>query len=108
MYAVMGTKVSLECIGEGDPIPTVQWRYDRPPERGDIPTSVESEPSQGSATLTINSVGRTDSGSYYCTAKNDGGSVTEIVQVIGKLGIYLSLRQFDRAIFREVIALVDF
>ena len=82
VYAVMGTKVSLECIGEGDPIPTVQWRYDRPPERGDIPTSVESEPSQGSATLTINSVGRTDSGSYYCTAKNDGGSVTEIVQVI--------------------------
>jgi hypothetical protein len=104
----MGTKVSLECVGEGDPIPTVQWRYDRPPERGDIPTSIESDPSQGSATLTINSVGRTDSGSYYCTAKNDGGSVTEIVQVIGKLGIYLSLRQVDRPIFRGVIALVDF
>ncbi|XP_076086554.1 basement membrane-specific heparan sulfate proteoglycan core protein-like isoform X4 [Mytilus galloprovincialis] len=81
VFAVIGQRVSLECTGEGDPIPTVQWKYERAPDRGDVPTPVEGALSQGSATLTLNAVSRSDSGNYYCTANNVAGSVTETVQL---------------------------
>lgn len=90
VFAVIGQRVSLECTGEGDPIPTVQWKYERAPDRGDVPTPVEGALSQGSATLTLNAVSRSDSGNYYCTANNVAGSVTETVQLEGKRQILFS------------------
>ncbi|VDI13303.1 heparan sulfate proteoglycan 2 (perlecan) [Mytilus galloprovincialis] len=81
VFAVIGQRVSLECTGEGDPIPRVQWKYERAQDSGDVPKPVEGALSQGSATLTLNAVSRSDSGNYYCTANNVAGSVTETVQL---------------------------
>ncbi|KAK3104524.1 hypothetical protein FSP39_004009 [Pinctada imbricata] len=84
VYALVGQRVEVECVGEGDPIPTVYWRYDQGPQRGDLPsTDVQSfDRRQGSSTLTIESVTTSDTGNYVCVAENTAGTTEENVQII--------------------------
>lgn len=80
MYAVVGQRITLECIGQGSPTPNVYWRYETAPSRGDLPLV---SPQTGSATLTIESVANTDSGNYVCVATNNVGTSENTAQIIG-------------------------
>ncbi|XP_056009495.1 basement membrane-specific heparan sulfate proteoglycan core protein-like isoform X3 [Ostrea edulis] len=83
VYAVIGQRISLECVAQGVPTPSVYWRYESSPDRGDLPvSSVDSALKTGSATLTIESVSNVDTGNYVCVATNDAGSVEETAQII--------------------------
>nr|XP_022341960.1 basement membrane-specific heparan sulfate proteoglycan core protein-like isoform X4 [Crassostrea virginica] len=82
VYAVIGQRISLECVAQGSPVPSVYWRYQSTPSRGDLPMWSQREPQTGSATLTIESVTNVDSGNYVCVASNDGGQVEETAQII--------------------------
>ncbi|XP_061163155.1 basement membrane-specific heparan sulfate proteoglycan core protein-like [Saccostrea echinata] len=82
VYAVVGQRVSLECVAQGVPTPTIYWRYEATPSRGDLPVSLDADLGPGSATLTIESVSSGDSGNYVCVATNDAGSVEETAQII--------------------------
>ncbi|XP_062598285.1 basement membrane-specific heparan sulfate proteoglycan core protein-like, partial [Saccostrea cucullata] len=82
VYAVVGQRVSLECVAQGVPTPSVYWRYESTPSRGDLPASLDADLGPGSATLTIESISNGDSGNYVCVATNDAGSVEETAQII--------------------------
>ena len=90
MYAVIGQRISLECVAQGSPVPSVYWRYQSTPSRGDLPMWSQREPQTGSATLTIESVTNVDSGNYVCVASNDGGQVEETAQIIGNCVEFLA------------------
>ena len=81
VYAVVGQRITLECIGQGSPTPSVYWRYDSAPNRGDLPINLPQ--GAGSATLTIESVANTDSGNYVCVATNNVGTTENTAQIIG-------------------------
>lgn len=81
----MGQRVDLECIGEGEPVPTVFWRAPVP-RRGDIvPDVAITDPLPGTASLTFERVSETDGGSYICVARNSYGVVEESVDLSGYL-----------------------
>ncbi|XP_034337833.2 basement membrane-specific heparan sulfate proteoglycan core protein isoform X5 [Magallana gigas] len=80
VYAVVGQRITLECIGQGSPTPSVYWRYDSAPNRGDLPINLPQ--GAGSATLTIESVANTDSGNYVCVATNNVGTTENTAQII--------------------------
>lgn len=85
IYAITGQRISLECIAEGQPTPSVVWRTDRAPSRGDIP--IEPDVLQGaqlgSAVLVIESVQESDQGRYTCIARNEGGTTSETAVISG-------------------------
>ncbi|XP_025082607.1 basement membrane-specific heparan sulfate proteoglycan core protein-like isoform X8 [Pomacea canaliculata] len=79
--AIVGQRVDLECIGEGEPVPTVFWRAPVP-RRGDIvPDVAITDPLPGTASLTFERVSETDGGSYICVARNSYGVVEESVDL---------------------------
>ncbi|XP_069115040.1 basement membrane-specific heparan sulfate proteoglycan core protein-like isoform X2 [Argopecten irradians] len=84
IYAVVGQRVTVECIGQGDPSPSVYWRYNTAPQRGDIPQEPDYEAlaTIGSATLTLENVATTNTGNYVCVARNSAGTSQETVQII--------------------------
>ncbi|XP_021372607.1 basement membrane-specific heparan sulfate proteoglycan core protein-like isoform X2 [Mizuhopecten yessoensis] len=88
IYALVGERVTVECIGQGDPLPAVYWRYNTAPQRGDIPQEPDYEAlaTTGSATLTLENVGISQTGNYVCVAKNAGGTTQETVQIIIREG----------------------
>ena len=86
MYALIGKRVTLECIAEGDPTPSVYWIEPSQPRRGDLaPDGLGYDVYEGSAVLDIASVGREDQGYYTCVATNSGGRTEDSLQLIGIL-----------------------
>ncbi|XP_060073482.1 basement membrane-specific heparan sulfate proteoglycan core protein-like [Ylistrum balloti] len=84
IYAVVGQRVTVECIGQGDPTPSVYWRYHSAPQRGDIPQEPDYDAlaTPGSATLTLENVRTSNTGNYVCVARNTAGTTQETVQII--------------------------
>ena len=86
VYALIGKRVTLECIAEGDPTPSVYWIEPSQPRRGDLaPDGLGYDVYEGSAVLDIASVGREDQGYYTCVATNSGGRTEDSLQLIGIL-----------------------
>ncbi|KAL5013502.1 hypothetical protein ScPMuIL_007772 [Solemya velum] len=83
IYAIVGERVTVECIGEGDPSPSVYWRDDRRPQRGDIePELSEADIArEQTAHLVFNSISKGDARSYVCVAQNEAGSTEETVTI---------------------------
>lgn len=79
--AIVGETVNIECVGEGEPPPTVSWRQDGRRRSDIIPESYE--PSQGTARLTFNSVSESNAGRYTCVARNTYGVTEENVDLTG-------------------------
>ena len=86
VYALIGQRVTLECIAEGDPTPSVYWIEPSQPRRGDLaPDGLAYDVYEGSAILDIANVGREDQGYYTCVATNTGGRTEDSLQLIGML-----------------------
>ncbi|XP_059511613.1 basement membrane-specific heparan sulfate proteoglycan core protein isoform X2 [Stegostoma tigrinum] len=71
----VGDSVTLECIGMGEPRPTIRWRRVNGRQRNNLPR-------EGNPILTISSARLQDSGTYSCTSSNMFGSVDSQVEVI--------------------------
>ncbi|XP_040581372.1 protein amalgam [Lepeophtheirus salmonis] len=70
-----GTSITIECRANGNPTPTVTWT------RKGLPFNRPgAETSNNGMTLTLNNVGRNDSGAYKCRASNGVGNPS--IQVI--------------------------
>ncbi|KAK7494115.1 hypothetical protein BaRGS_00014588, partial [Batillaria attramentaria] len=77
--AIVGDRVNIECIGEGEPPPTVFWRAETRRRSDILPESYE--PSPGTAGLVFDPVSRSDAGRYTCVARNDRGTTEENVDL---------------------------
>lgn len=82
--AIVGERVNIECVGEGDPTPTVFWRSDTRRRSDILPEAYE--PAPGTAGLIFDPVGVSDSGRYTCVARNDRGTTEENVDLSGETG----------------------
>ncbi|XP_072442898.1 basement membrane-specific heparan sulfate proteoglycan core protein isoform X5 [Chiloscyllium punctatum] len=71
----VGDSVTLECIGMGEPRPTISWRRVNGRQRSNLPR-------EGNPILTISSARLQDSGTYSCTSSNMFGTVDAQVEVI--------------------------
>ncbi|CAB4059531.1 unnamed protein product [Lepeophtheirus salmonis] len=70
-----GTSITIECRANGNPTPSVTWT------RKGLPFNRPgAETSNNGMTLTLNNVGRNDSGAYKCRASNGVGNPS--IQVI--------------------------
>ncbi|XP_076452135.1 basement membrane-specific heparan sulfate proteoglycan core protein-like isoform X4 [Babylonia areolata] len=77
--AIVGERVNIECVGEGEPTPTVFWRKGTPRRSDVLPESYA--PSPGTAGLLFDPAAVSDSGRYTCVARNDRGTTEEIVDL---------------------------
>eukprot|EP00118_Oscarella_pearsei_P016938 m.165733 g.165733 ORF g.165733 m.165733 type:complete len:5158 (+) comp38902_c0_seq1:154-15627(+) len=66
---LVGGNVTLECIAEGDPQPSLQWKY-KGETIGEGGVAM-STPGQFHLVVTISEVKVSDAGDYSCIAKND-------------------------------------
>ena len=67
-----GSNLTLSCIADGNPVPTISWTKDGSPIRSNPRISFSAENQQ----MTIKDVRRTDSGEYRCVAHNRLGNET--------------------------------
>ncbi len=81
----VGQRVVIECVAEGDPMPTVYWEA---PQRIGVGATPRGE-SHGSAVLEIGSVTDADQGTYVCVADNGQGRTEGVIQLISKSHMYL-------------------
>ena len=75
-----GDNVTLSCVADGNPVPTISWTKDG----SSIDTSNNSKISfsANKTQLSITNVKRTYSGEYRCVAKNSLGNVTSNVATL--------------------------
>uniref|UniRef100_T1IKD2 Basement membrane-specific heparan sulfate proteoglycan core protein n=1 Tax=Strigamia maritima TaxID=126957 RepID=T1IKD2_STRMM len=73
----VGQRVHLECRAEGDPIPSVAWKYQSQAYEYSAPRETP-----GIAILEIKEVRQEDSGIYTCSARNSAGTTEEQLQLI--------------------------
>ncbi|BFZ23346.1 hypothetical protein BsWGS_26385 [Bradybaena similaris] len=77
--SLVGQKVNIECVGIGDPVPTVFWRPGQRRRSDVLPEAFEAGP--GTAILLFESIQKTDEGQYICVANNVHGRTEETVEV---------------------------
>ena len=81
-----GGVLSIECIAEGDPTPTVQWQT--PGRQASavepLPPHLQNVPGEASALVTISGVTTEDSGTYVCIANNNAGRSEERIIITGQ------------------------
>ncbi|XP_078095298.1 basement membrane-specific heparan sulfate proteoglycan core protein isoform X4 [Mustelus asterias] len=75
----VGNSITLECIGMGEPRPTISWRRVNGRQRNNMG---RQQPREGDPILTISSARLQDSGTYSCTSTNLFGSAEARVEVI--------------------------
>ncbi|XP_078281510.1 basement membrane-specific heparan sulfate proteoglycan core protein [Rhinoraja longicauda] len=75
----LGDSITLECIGMGEPRPTISWH-----RSGGRPTNNVGRqlPKEGEPILTISSARLQDSGTYSCRSRNMFGTAEAQVEVI--------------------------
>ncbi|XP_067873656.1 basement membrane-specific heparan sulfate proteoglycan core protein isoform X2 [Heterodontus francisci] len=78
----VGNSVTLECIGMGEPQPTISWRRINSRQRNNLGKQLLRE---GNPILTISSARLQDSGTYSCTSSNLFGTAEARVEVIVEL-----------------------
>ena len=71
-----GASVSIECVGEGTPPPSVHW--EGPGDFGMVPGRTS-----GSAVLRIRTVTPAHSGTYKCIVSNAVGQSHISIEIIG-------------------------
>lgn len=81
--AVIGSKVLIDCIADGDPKPSVTWTKDNVELKNDDGYTVYEN-----GTLEIPSASVKDRGKYVCTAKSAGGEDSESTNVM-VVGTYM-------------------
>ncbi|CAG5123328.1 unnamed protein product, partial [Candidula unifasciata] len=79
IISLVGEKVNIECVGIGDPVPTVFWRSGIKRRSDVLPEAYDAGP--GTAVLLFDSIQKTDAGQYICVATNERGRVEETVDV---------------------------
>ena len=72
-----GGSVSIECIAEGSPTPTIHWE-------GPVDVAMVAGRREGSAVMRIDSVTQAHSGTYTCVAVSDAGRSDSTVELIGE------------------------
>ncbi|XP_078604169.1 hemicentin-1-like isoform X2 [Branchiostoma floridae x Branchiostoma japonicum] len=77
MIVQVGTSLSLECISNGVPAPTVQWRKDGALLSSDGRLTLLSR----GQLLNIDTAIQNDEGLYTCTASNEGGQASRDFRV---------------------------
>ncbi|XP_078687492.1 hemicentin-1-like isoform X2 [Branchiostoma floridae x Branchiostoma belcheri] len=77
MIVQVGTSLSLECISNGVPAPTVQWRKDGALLSSDGRLTLLSR----GQLLNINTAIQNDEGLYTCVASNEGGQASRSFRV---------------------------
>ncbi|XP_012944719.1 basement membrane-specific heparan sulfate proteoglycan core protein [Aplysia californica] len=76
---IVGERVNIECVGIGDPPPTVFWRSGQRRRSDVLPEAYDV--GDGTARLVFDSISKTDAGRYICIATNDRGRTEETVDV---------------------------
>ncbi|KAI8479293.1 Hemicentin-1, partial [Branchiostoma belcheri] len=79
MIVQVGTSLSLECISNGVPAPTVQWRKDGALLSSDGRLTLLSR----GQLLNINTAIQNDEGLYTCVASNEGGQASRSFRIAG-------------------------
>uniref|UniRef100_A0A5S6QFK1 Basement membrane proteoglycan n=1 Tax=Trichuris muris TaxID=70415 RepID=A0A5S6QFK1_TRIMR len=64
-----GQPLSLECVAEGTPKPTIEWIFDMGPSRGDVPEGYKPAKIEGRF-IRHDSVSPANEGTYKCRASN--------------------------------------
>ena len=88
MTSKIGDRVRFQCVVDGDPRPTLEWRK----ENGQLPGNrVEIDPQDNS--LIINNVEQSDDGVYVCESSNliGNNSASASLIVHSKLKLDLNL-----------------
>ena len=76
----VGQRITMECVAEGDPLPTVQWEM--PSQPTGVGAAVPERQERGSAVLEIASVTQQHQGVYVCVANNGLGRTEGRMQLI--------------------------
>lgn len=76
MYVVEGTSLDLMCTGSGAPPPDLSWSVD-----GRSFDEADERVSMTGGSLMMSLVNTNDSGTYYCTAVSNAGTVADSVDV---------------------------
>uniref|UniRef100_A0A0B7ATX1 Basement membrane-specific heparan sulfate proteoglycan core protein n=1 Tax=Arion vulgaris TaxID=1028688 RepID=A0A0B7ATX1_9EUPU len=77
--SLVGDVVNIECVGIGDPAPTVFWRSGQKRRSDVLPEALEAGPS--AARILFESIKKADEGQYICVATNERGRAEETVDV---------------------------
>ena len=86
LYKREGESLSLECVAEGDPTPTVQWQTPSRAVEGPapLPPHLQGVPGESTAQITISYLTAEDSGTYICMASNNMGRSEERITIMGR------------------------
>uniref|UniRef100_A0A3Q2PKB3 Immunoglobulin superfamily, member 9a n=1 Tax=Fundulus heteroclitus TaxID=8078 RepID=A0A3Q2PKB3_FUNHE len=76
VQALVGSRLTLECVADGNPTPTITWLKDG----SVIPTSLSARVHQGGA-LSLAAVTTQSAGLYACHASNSEGNVSRVTKV---------------------------
>ena len=71
-----GGSVSIECIAEGSPPPTIHWE-------GPVAVGMAPGRREGSAVMRIDNVTPAHAGTYTCVAVSEAGRSDSTVELIG-------------------------
>ncbi|CAG5125030.1 unnamed protein product, partial [Candidula unifasciata] len=77
--SIAGERVNIECVGIGDPTPSVIWRSEQRRRSDVLPEAYDAGP--GTARLLFESIQKGDEGQYICVATNDRGRTEESVDI---------------------------
>ncbi|XP_032903838.1 basement membrane-specific heparan sulfate proteoglycan core protein isoform X7 [Amblyraja radiata] len=75
----LGDSITLECIGMGEPRPTISWHRSGGRQSNNVGREL---PKEGEPILTISSARLQDSGTYTCRSRNMFGTTEAQVEVI--------------------------
>ncbi|KHJ45819.1 immunoglobulin domain protein [Trichuris suis] len=80
LEVIEGQPLSLECVADGTPKPTIEWIFDMGPSRGDVPEGYKPAKTEGRF-IRHDSVSPANEGTYKCRASNQFQSKEAAVKV---------------------------